>query len=428
MKSLLKILIAVFAVCLIAPAFSAVENVKVGGDIAVYGVLRGDFEGTENLHGVATIARVYVSADLSENVSTMVRFINERVWGSKYFEDDDMYYPDWIGRGDIQLDLGYIKVKDLLTPGLTLTVGRQEIEFGEGLVIGSRYVANPSYPSYGFWAFSDLGLQKAFDAVRLDYTIEPVSLTLIYSKILETYYGTDYESNLYGMDIGFKLADVVNVDVYYAGVDDIIIINDLFGDLGILHTGGIRIVSGIPGVPGLSLKAEWAKQFGKDENGYSFKGWALLAGIKYEIPANMNPVIKLNYNRFSGDDEDTDAYENWISVFPSNVGSRIGPLFYAFDAYSSDGLYANMGNLQVINLGFGLNPTEKLGITLDAYWIDQLIGDNEFGYEVDLGFEYKYTEDLTFGVKGGKIFGGNYFGEVTPSKPWQVLTYAKIAF
>ncbi|MCM8806742.1 MAG: hypothetical protein NC926_02110, partial [Candidatus Omnitrophica bacterium] len=161
---------------------------------------------------------------------------------------------------------------------------------------------------------------------------------------------------------------------------------------------------------------------------YSFKGWALLAGIKYEIPANMNPVIKLNYNRFSGDDEDTDAYENWFSVFPSNVGSRIGPLFYAFDAYNFNGAFANGGNLQVINLGFGLNPTEKLGITLDAYWIDQLIGDYEFGYEVDLGFEYKYTEDLTFGVKGGKIFGGNVFGEVISSKPWQVLTYAKIAF
>jgi hypothetical protein len=186
---LLKILIAVFAVALIAPAFSAVENVKVGGDISIYGVLRGDFDivgaptgkNNEDLHFFQTSARVYVSADLSDNVSAMVRLINERNWGyvNTLINPGNQRYVNT--DTDIDLDLAYIQVKDLLTPGLNLTVGRQEIQLGEGLVVGSAYNAY-NYPVD--LAAADLGLQKAFDAVKLDYKASavPLSVTAFLSK------------------------------------------------------------------------------------------------------------------------------------------------------------------------------------------------------------------------------------------------------
>jgi len=391
MRSIIKILIAVFAVCMIAPAFSAVENVKVGGDIFVTGVLRNDWYNESNHnHGVLTQARVWVSADLTENVSTMIRLINERLWG--YVIDDDYYY-------DILVDLAYLKVKDLLTPGLTLTVGRQEIELGEGLVVGSAY--NVNHYIYGdtdpYWY--DLGLQKAFDAIRIDYAPSaiPFNMTMFACKIDEnTSTDTSTDFNLYGVNFGFKVADVTNIDLYYVRAQATDYVN----------TGGIRIVSGIPGVQGFSGKLEWAKHFSGSDD------WALLAGIKYEIPASMKPYVALNYSRFM---------PNWASegIFPSNIGSRIGPILYGNEIMEWD--------LHAFNLGIGFQPAEKWSIGLNGYYVKGLGGGNlgsDDSYEADLTIDYKYTEDLTFGVTGGSIVSGSLFSP----KPWQILGYAKISF
>jgi hypothetical protein len=389
-SKLLKILMAVFAVCLIAPAFSAVENVKVGGDIAVYGVLRGNFT-DENLHFLQAPVRVYVSADLSENVSVMVRLLNEFNFG---YTDSD-----YLDTNQILLDLAYIKVSDLLAPGLSLTVGRQEIQLGEGLVVGSRYRAT-TYPGNEFHAnefATDLGVLKAFDAIRIDYAPKalPMNLILFGAKITENFKGDD--ENLYGADIGFKVADVANIDVYFVREDS-----------ENINTYGARIVSGIPAAEGLSLKAEYAKQ-SQDST-----GWALLAGAEYKMSTAMKPMVKVNYARYS---------EDWTLVYPSNIGSRIGPILYAYNEDEFVGA-------QFINLGFGISPTEKLAISLDGYWGRYLVPpqnktEKNIGYEVDLGIDWKYSEDLTFGLMGGMLFGDeDYFEE----NPWQIIGCVKVAF
>ena len=383
-SKLLKILMAVFAVCLIAPAFSAVENVKVGGDIAVYGVLRGNFTETlEKLHFLQAPVRVYVSADLSENVSVMVRLLNE-------FNFD----TNSLNTNQILLDLAYVKVSDLLTPGLSLTVGRQEIQLGEGLVVGSSYRAD-NYPVN--ICATDLGVLKAFDAIRIDYAPKalPMNLILFGAKINENFTGDD--ENLYGADMGFKVADVANIDAYFVRQD-----------FEKINTYGARIVSGIPAVEGLSLKAEYAKQSSQDS-----AGWALLAGAEYKMSTAMKPMVKVNYARYS---------EDWKLVYPSNIGSRIGPILYAYNETEFVGA-------QFINLGFGISPTEKLAISLDGYWgrflVPYIGTEKNIGFEVDLGIDWKYSEDLTFGLMGGMLFGDkDYFDE----NPWQIIGCVKVAF
>lgn len=431
MKGLLKILIAVFAVCLIAPAFSAVENVKVGGDIGIYGVLRGDFQIKDNnkvvnedLHFFQTSARVYVSADLSENVSTMIRLINERNWGDE----------ENTSRG-IDLDLAYIKVSDLLTPGLNLTVGRQEIELGEGLVVGSQYNAydNPvAYPA-GLKA-KDLGLQKAFDAIRIDYSASavPLNLTAFLSKIREAYIDDDDEETLYGLDIGYKVSDIANIEAYYVryAIDE--------PTDSTLDTAGIRVVAGIPAITGLSLKAEYAKQFGEDKSDNDYEGSALLLGASYQFAANMEPQIKVNYLLLTGDKNTTDKKnKDWQMVFPSNIGSRIGPLLYAYDAYNS-GLTGNdqvkiigsESNLSVINLGFSIKPVEKVKVCLDGYLqkLDEGTPD-DIAKEIDLSIEYKHTEDLTIGLTLGKLLVDDVIEKSAGGKDaWQAIASMKISF
>ena len=418
---LLKILIAVFAVALIAPAFSAVENVKVGGDVAIYGVIRGKYAlPTNDYHNFfQTSARVYVSADLSENVSAMVRLINERDWG----------YGD-TGTG-IDLDLGYIQVKDLLTPGLNLTVGRQEIQLGEGLVIGSAYNAYNNNYAVANLAAKDLGLQKAFDAVKLDYTASaiPLSVTAFLSTINEQLW-TD--QTLLGLNLGYKVADIADIEVYYVRDDN-------YGnDEANLDTAGIRVVSKIPAIENFNLKGEYAKQFG--DNGLTgnakrdYEGWALLLGGEYKFSANMEPAIKVNYNIFTGDKNTNDTKaKNWQRVFPSNIGSRIGPLFYAYDAWN---IGNGESNLKVLNLGFSLKPVEKLTLSLDGYWLKTdekvAVGANsydEIGKEIDLGIEYKYSEDLVFGLSLGKILADDLIEKgLGGDDAYQVIASMKVSF
>ncbi|MCM8825181.1 MAG: alginate export family protein, partial [Candidatus Omnitrophica bacterium] len=313
MRKLLTILAAVMLVGLVVPAFSAVENVKVGGDIVVKGIYRNNFDlqksGKDGNSYLYTGARVYVSAELSDNVSAMVRFINERDWAA-------------FSR-TLDTDLAYIKVSDLIVPGLNLTVGRQEIQMGDGLVVGSQYNAsnNPTGSNY-----YDYGLQKAFDAIKLDYafTAAPVTLTAFKAKIEENYSGND--KDLYGLDVVIS-AENVGINPYY-------VCQTLSNTpaSNVLSTAGIR-ATWAP-MEALSISGEYAKQFGSDKTttgNPDYEGWALVLGASYKFETNMSPVVSAMYADFSGQKASsapTDDRKNWVPVFPSNIASRVGKIAY----------------------------------------------------------------------------------------------------
>jgi len=441
-NKILKVMAVIFAVALIAPSFAAVESVKVGGDVTMYGVLRPNFNvgpaNEKSKNFFQTSVRVYVTADLTDNVQAMIRLINERDWGA-----NDAFNDAFNDASQVTLDLGYIKVTDLMIPGLTLTVGRQEIQFGEGLVVGSAYNAY-TYSNDTNIAARDLGLQKAFDAIRADYEVAtlPITLTVFGAKIDETTdsllgltpTGDTADRNLYGLNIGWR-PDICSLDVYYVRDDT------LHTDQNV-DTAGLRVTGGIPAVENLGLKLEYAKQFGEDAAGNDNKGWALLFGVDYKFPVNMNPYVKLNYNLFSGDDDPNDTDNDaWTMVFPSNIGSRIGQVWYALDSHSQNGIIGSESNLQVINLGFGLQPVEKVKVSLDAYWLKGAediwragvnTNEDDIGTEIDLGIEYQYTEDLSFGLSYGMLLTGDLFDTVQfgrdDDNPWQLLGTMKLAF
>ena len=422
-----KLLTIIFAVSLVAPAFSAVESVKVGGDVTMYGVLRPNFKvygsGSTNEKSqnfFQTSVRVYVTADLTDNIQAMVRLINERDWGKDVASGSNAT--------DIDLDLGYIKVTDLMTPGLILTVGRQEIQFGEGLVIGSAYNAYNNNYANDYLAAKDLGLQKAFDAIRADYEVAtvPVVITAFGAKIDESINGSS-DTNLYGLNVEYR-PDLYNLDVYYVRKQKL---HYEPGDAD-LNTAGLRVTGSIPSVENLALKLEYAKQFGEDEDGDDYDGYALLFGASYKFDVNMKPVVRVAYNWFSGDDDPTGDNDDWQMVFPSNIASRIGPVYYAVDSQNT---ITRESNLQVINFGLDLQPVEKVKLSLDGYWLqaDEDIGstnEDDIGYEVDLGINYQYTEDLSFGFTGGMLFTGDLFDTsgYDDDNPWQIIASMKVAF
>lgn len=128
-----KLIVALVAASFmfVGMSFAAVENIKVSGDINLESVVRdfalgGDVEGPisnrdQNDHEfLISQIRLRFDADLTEGVSAVVRLISERTWGEDNSKNS--------GSGDdIELDLGYIELKEFLYQPLTVIVGRQNL-------------------------------------------------------------------------------------------------------------------------------------------------------------------------------------------------------------------------------------------------------------------------------------------------------------
>jgi len=423
MKRFTKLMIVVAIVAMAIPAFSAVENIKVGGDLDMYGVMRRNFfplgdDSTADHY--MTTTRIYVQAQLTDNVEAMVRLINERIWGTDYWDGG----KDKTGNADICLDLAYIKVAGLGIDGLDLTIGRQEIQLGEGLVVGSQFIPQQNYPGGEMYLMAeDLGKQKAFDAIRVDYKAAsaPVDVTVFMAKAQEWLSDTD-DLNLYGLNVGFGVKDTLRLEGYYVRIQPMDDIDMNVTTLGIRATGDFA---------GIGLKGEYARQIGEIFPGTDNTGWALLLGGQYNFDAEVSGNIHANLNLFSGDDGSSDNTA-WTTFFPANVGSRIGAVNYALVT----GMMGAQGlqNAQVINLGAGIKPVEKVGIGIDWFNVRYLEdvpwdgGENAVGNEIDASVTYAYTEDLSFGLQYGILMVGDALTSVFPEDPWQLIASAKIAF
>ena len=125
--------ILALAVGLVLPVYAEVQNVKVSGDITERGFYRSEYTtldddaGTDSSDAFYTsTVRLRVDADLTDNVSTTVRLLNERNWDSVGIA----------GTENIDIDLAYVTFREFLYAPLTATAGRQLLRYGSGLVVG----------------------------------------------------------------------------------------------------------------------------------------------------------------------------------------------------------------------------------------------------------------------------------------------------
>ena len=160
-----KRLIIVLALALVvgltfSAAYAEVQNIKVSGDLNMFGVIRNNFalvrgdEGDRHNNDesfFATQARVRIDADLTDNVSATIRLINERMWDS-----------ETTANTDIDLDLAYVTLKEFLYSPLSFTIGRQELMYGNKLILGNRHGGTNATTN---GVPTDLSLRKSFGSL-----------------------------------------------------------------------------------------------------------------------------------------------------------------------------------------------------------------------------------------------------------------------
>jgi hypothetical protein len=459
MSRFLKLMSILAIVALIAvPAFAEVQNVKVSGDIDSKMINRSNYDfqnsGTADTDTWFTsTARLQIDADLTDNVSTCVRLLNERDWGIENAAGN------LTGDTTIALDLSYVKLKEMFYAPLTMTIGRQNLRFGSGLVVGDPDSNDMSVSS----PFAgDLSARKAFDAVRATFDYNPLVIDVIMAKIDANTIGgatstgkNRDDADLYGINAAYKFNKYNSeMEAYMFAKNTRQGSTNLESDS--VNTYGIR--GSLEPISKLVVDGELAMQTG-DLRTVGIKmdrsAYAADLGAAYAIDYKWSPKVAARYSYRSGqknpgnaganvDTRDAVDYKAWDTSFEDQTHGIIANKI--FDG-NNDGVDSNGST---INVMASVVPAQDLTVALDYYYfmlaqkwktsdldtrslnggtLNYFVNSKKnLGQEVDLSLGYDYTEDVKLGLVAGFFLPGEAFSHVNNDMASTVMADVKVSF
>ena len=499
-RRLMLILTCALVAGLAMPAYAEVQNIKVSGDITARFLERAqmDFhaggegvteEGGENryddvISAFLSTVRLRIDADLTENVSAVVRLINERVWSEKIETDTANDASDT----EIELDLAYMTLKEFLYEPLTLVIGRQPLRYGTGFIVGDPDTNQFSEYNHYTGAVQvdtiipeDLSAMKAFDAVRAILNYDPMIIDLVFSKIDEaTVIGSSAvtgeendDIDLWGVNVAYDWGGDKNF-----ATETYMFMKESSSDAGIGGQAGVATITTeenndrvvtlgtrahLEPIERLYLAGEIAWQFGKkylvpaanvtDNRDREAFAYQLIA--QYALDMKYSPVLTTQFTHYSGDKDPGSAlqgkrsYKAWDPMFEDQQG---GKLFNALFPAT---------NCNTLEFKGQITPLEDVKLSLEyaALWLDEAfatgdgaaqttwtpndytlnaagynvnVGKKALGQELDIILTYDYTEDVQFGLNAGWFMPGDVFTTVAGSQnrdnAYQVIGSVRVNF
>lgn len=428
----MMLLVLAFVVGMTAAAFAEVQNVKVSGDLGAYYLNRQNLYFQTNTadedDAFASIGRIKIDANLTDNVDVSFRLLNERVWGTATNAAAGTNVSDT----EVDVDTAYMSFKDFMkdTIGvpLTLVVGRQNIKIGSGLLVGAAGTNQHNETQFPVGA-GDLSARSAFDAIVGVWAVVPeLTLTTGFVKASE---GSVVE----GQD-----TDVFVVDGAYTFGEDFK--NFVLGGTYALAHNRKDDVSnyGIRGalapMENLSVDGEYVLQtmrtdgagtyYDQQHKSKSADAWRIAAtlGLPDVVWA---PSVGADVASLSS--KWNTMHESWspadlANLIFQNTNMRvIGATVTAkpMDAMMLKLRYANFKARQAVGASY-----TSLGLGSHVY--TTVAGKKELGSEIDLAMLYDYTEDVQFGLCYGRLMPGKAFNEAERKTASQVLGSMKVTF
>jgi hypothetical protein len=487
-----KLFVAAMMVALASPAFAAIQNVKVSGDITSTYVNRNNFnlgdtagtdtsgqygadpsftpEGLKRQSVFVTQTRLRVDADLSDNVSTTVGLINERAWGA---EGTFATGSSSKQNTDVQLYLASVTMRELLYSPLTVTVGRQVFNYGNGLILGDGGVNNQATGDLQFIA-QDLTMRTAYDGVKAVLDYKPLTIDMFYFKngqlkLNGNPQSDNSSSDVYGINANYQLNDPMStvVETYlftrFNGNSSVTAGTTTSDKGDKLYVPGLR-ASTNP-IKGLNVQGEVAWQVGQHPVGpaagtteaenRSAMAAQLLASYALPVMDKYKPTVNASYTYVSGDKNG--------GVNHNQDGVKSAKTYSAWDSFNeaqgSGTIYNTLfplSNMHIISAGASVNPLED--VTLAATWsglwaataynaqnpialfqpdggtttISPAVAagnkKTSLGNEFDANMTYNYTEDVTFGVSLGWFVPGQEFAKSNRTTASQALANVAVKF
>jgi hypothetical protein len=393
-----------------------------------------------------------VDADLSDNVSATVAIINERAWGN-YAEDSN-------GSNDIDINLAYVTLREMLYSPLTVVIGRQSFAYGNSFVIDSAGPNNAADAGGLKDVAEDLTMATAQDAVRLIFDYNPLTIDVVASKInSNNLTGTGYQDDdvdLFGVNANWQLGDDMGtvLESYFWAKYDRGTKNTFGAETDRIYMLGSHASTNL--LDGLMLSGELAMQSGNkvysgsttsaDRNAVAGQ---LIANYKLPLEAtkDFSPVLTTSYTYYSGDSNPadlTDDYEAWDPMYENQGGGKIYNTL--FDAT----------NCHIVGVRGSIVPMEDLtaAIEWDGLWLAKRLADpdgngltslsvlqpdnnditlntdtdKELGNELSFGLTYDYTEDVQIGANYNMFFPGGAFTSDNDQNATQMMVNANVLF
>ncbi|MBU1998596.1 MAG: alginate export family protein [Candidatus Omnitrophota bacterium] len=435
-KRLILTLTLAFVVGLFFNAYAEVQNVKVGGDILMQGVSRDDFRlkagSTANERDyresfISSQVRVKVDADLTDNVSTTMRLINERLWG-----EQNSVNTATNNTNNIDIDLAYITLKEFLYSPLTLTLGRQEIFFGKGLIIadGTNYYDFSTTKASN--VPNDLSLRKAFDAIRATLNYDPLMVDLIYAKAEENTRNVSDDVDVAGLNAHYVIDNKTSVDGYFYAKND----KNGLGKKEKFYTIGALLA--VNPIEKLMTSLEFAYQFGAfrstaTDAATRRRAFAIQAMADYMFKTKLDPMVGVAYTYLSGDQSATDnTHAEWDPMFEGQAPNDLTNAIFAGTNVAVFNVYGKLKPKDDLalkaNLGLYYLTSKRASFT-NIYTGQTLMfnDDKEAGQELDLSATYDYTEDVQMALNWGWFKPGKAFQDAN-NDATQLIGSMKVAF
>ena len=252
--------------------------------------------------------RLNVRADFTDNVGVFVEFEGYDVWGED-FRSDYLTGLDRRGTGNVETYQAYIEVNECFGGPVRARIGRQELVFGEGWLLGAN------------------------NAIPLD---------AVFAKLAERAgIEQDGDVDLYGLYAACAPKDAIQADLYWLLVRDAIArkdtnagplreaLEDWLGlddyDPTYLHTLGARL-SGA--AAGFDYSLEAAYQFGGasaagalfrpivyGDDEADFDAWAGDFEVGYTFDTAWSPRVWLGAAYFEGEDNRDVGFWDWLNPF-----------------------------------------------------------------------------------------------------------------
>ena len=479
------------AVCLTGIVYAETQSVKISGDLAIRSFMRGDYDLDKN-HAETAVTRtggqddwqtflmstteVQIDADLTDNVAAVVRLFNQRDWGTRTkaiaaATNTTAGYTMNADEMQIGVDLGYIELEEFLYSPLTLRIGRQDLWFGKGFIVGA------SFRDYtGAITANEYTAMTSFDAIRGTLDYDPWTVDLVYSKIWENAVGSNDDEDLYGLNVGY-LFDVYNAEAeaYWFVKRDLSVeswgLTSGAGNDNSVQTIGTR-GSFVP-VENITAAVESAYQFGEfigsrqQQVTRRRSAWALDASVEstHFQDYAWKPTIAVEYVFYYGhekvqnEDATSDCtYTGWDMMYRGKFNSAIREFMGVFYLTNQDVNNQNTAlnprypdaantNQHLVAVTTTLQPTDSL--TVDATYINfwqqyatyhydparsgteanARVKDKKYlGSEVDLTFTWDYTEDVSFGLLTAWFFPGSHYYDQSDDVATDIVGSVKLSF
>jgi len=403
----------VIAAVISGVAVAELQNVEVNGKIRIRGNAYISDNEWMDASWVEQKTRLGVKADFTDSVQAVIEVDSYDIWGEDFRSAAYLTGVDNRANSsnDVEMYQAYIKASEMYGTGLSLTVGRQELAFGNQWLFGVNDNA-----SSGFTGLS-------WDAVNLGYETDAVKVNAVWAKMAENF--TDFgkgDIDLYLLYGSYKGLEDITIDAYASYIRDDV---PTVGKGTDLYTVGLR---GAGKVGAFDFESEVAYQFGDIEDAYKrclhhaenadFDSWGINLEGGYTLDVSWTPRIFAGFAWLEGGDNGDDR--GWFRHHRNNdLGFNRLFTNVEYSAFIDD-TSLQLSNAFIYSLGVSAAPTENLCLKLVGKYFeaDQEAEDtgilwwhhnanSDLGWEIGLTGDYKYTEDLIFRAGYSHFFASN---------------------